>query len=165
MLIFIRVRVPSLRHCQHAATADVTTSSHYGPYLAMLPKEQDFATLPLFWSSTARQELQGTAMGLELIALEAELHQLWNGTTGGSSKGGGLELGRADSVLCRVLTAVRDGTSSGQEENTKAAQEEQEGREQVEDVCSEARFRWAWAVITTRAFAPAILVPLQVRAA
>eukprot|EP01048_Picozoa_sp_COSAG05_P009613 COSAG05_NODE_800_length_7226_cov_4.300126_3_plen_100_part_00 len=86
----------------------------------------------------------------------------------GSSTGDdrGLGLGQPDSLLCSALVAASGGSAPPTDEAGNSSGDEDSGAvaaAPLPAVCSLEAFQWAWAVVTSRAFAPAILVPLQVR--
>jgi hypothetical protein len=120
------------------------TQSFYGPYIATLPSS--FAELPLFWNSGQRSELRNTNLALELEAVDEELRALF------------MQLHHPTSPVCSLLTTGEGGGWSGSEALRAALAASGNG---TPSVCGEATFRWAYAVVSSRAFAPALLVPVQ----
>ncbi len=120
------------------------TQSFYGPYIATLPSS--FAELPLFWSSEQRRELRNTNLELELQAVDKELRTLF------------MQLHHPTSPVCSLLITGQGGGWSGSEALRAALAAPGNG---TPSVCSEAAFRWAYAVVSSRAFSPALLVPVQ----
>ena len=120
------------------------TQSFYGPYIATLPSS--FAELPVFWSSEQRSELRNTNLALEVEAVDEELRALF------------MQLHHPTSPVCSLLTTGQGGGWSGSEALRAALAAPGNG---TPSVCGEAAFRWAYAVVSSRAFSPALLVPVQ----
>jgi hypothetical protein len=93
--------------------------------------------------------LRGTNLWLEQRSLDEELSQLF------------LELHHPLSPLCSILTGGGDNSPPGSWSGGEVLRVALGGEGGAPSPCSEGAFRWAWAVVTSRAFSPSILVPVQ----